>query len=123
MNDDEILKRLIEGARKIKYLFNEELLHHVIICNFQSPNGNGNGRCNCGITDLIYALKMYDQNHPEEAIEVFRKNKNVTNDSITVGVCQGCGHMSKWGGIIEGSRQHVCSECKQYVTVVFHPPK
>ena len=124
MNDNDILKKFIVAARTIKMLSDQELIHHSVICNFPTPKGNGNGHCNCGVSDILCALGEYDKEHPEEAIEHFRKDRPTTNnEEISVGVCQGCGHMSKWGGKIEGSRQHMCAKCNQYTTVVFYPPK
>lgn len=43
---------------------------HAAHCNFPRPEGNGLGRCNCGISDLLSALKAYEAARPEPANNV-----------------------------------------------------
>lgn len=48
------IEKLEKGAKKIKKWFEEGLLQHSTFCNFQAP---GCKFCNCGIADIIEALK------------------------------------------------------------------
>lgn len=33
---------------------------HAVWCNFQRDIGNGQGRCNCGVADMLTALKKFE---------------------------------------------------------------
>ena len=42
-------------------LLKADLLVHHLACNYQSDIGNGLGRCNCGVSDMLSAMKVYDR--------------------------------------------------------------
>ena len=48
------LKKLEKGAKKIKEWFEKGYLKHSLFCNFQHSDCKF---CNCGIADIIQALK------------------------------------------------------------------
>lgn len=51
----------VRGARKQKTALESGAWGHALFCNFQTPDGNGHGRCNCGVSDIITALSLHDE--------------------------------------------------------------
>ena len=63
MNKDEPLQQFISAAKKIRSCLNGGFLAHAVICNYRSESGNGMGRCNCGMADLITALNKLEKSN------------------------------------------------------------
>lgn len=59
--ENKLLTKFANAAKKQKHALGEGGFGHAIWCNFQQPNGNGKGRCNCGVSDLQTALKEYEK--------------------------------------------------------------
>lgn len=57
---DEVLAMFIKAAEKQKRSL-DSAWGHAIFCNYPSDIGNGYGRCNCGISDMLTALKEYQK--------------------------------------------------------------
>jgi hypothetical protein len=65
-----ILNAFGKAAKKQKNAL-ENGWGHAIFCNFQSPRGNGHGRCNCGVADMLSALQsLQEQTTKEELHEM-----------------------------------------------------
>ena len=58
----DLLNSFIEAARKQKRSPHSDFggWGHSLFCNYQRDNGNGNGRCNCGVADMLSALERCD---------------------------------------------------------------
>lgn len=54
------LERFQKAANKQKFALNNGGWGHAGWCNYQVPEGNGKGICNCGIVDLQSVLKDYE---------------------------------------------------------------
>lgn len=59
LGSDILLNNFLEAARKQRIALRNGL-SHAVFCNFPRDIGNGNGRCNCGVADMLSALKAYE---------------------------------------------------------------
>ena len=57
-----LLADFVQAARKQEKAIHSEFggWGHALWCNYQRDEGNGNGRCNCGVSDMLTALRNYD---------------------------------------------------------------
>jgi hypothetical protein len=63
MTTEELLLHFIKAAKKQKKCIESGDLPHSIWCNYQTDRGNGEGKCNCGISDILTALKLYEKEY------------------------------------------------------------
>lgn len=61
MNKEELLALFVKAAEKQEKALDSEFggWGHSIFCNYSQGDGTS---CNCGIKDMIHALRMYREN-------------------------------------------------------------
>lgn len=57
---NEVLQLFVKAAQKQKRSMSYGAWGHSVVCNYQRDEGNGEGRCNCGVADMLTALNAYD---------------------------------------------------------------
>lgn len=65
MSIDDLLEAFVKAARKQEKAIHSEVggWGHALWCNYQRDIGNGEGRCNCGVSDMLSALQKYDSHN------------------------------------------------------------
>ena len=58
---NSFLEDFVIGAKKQKHTINTGGWGHAIWCNYQRPEGSGNGGCNCGVSDIQTTLDKYEK--------------------------------------------------------------
>jgi hypothetical protein len=66
-----LLKRFVNGSRKITKVISDGYWEHVIFCNQMRPN------CNCGLNDIEYALADYDESLLPKQVDLNPTNKEL----------------------------------------------
>jgi hypothetical protein len=56
---EKLLKKFVAAARKQEKAIHGGSWNHAAFCNFPTDTGNGSG-CNCGLSDMLFALKEYE---------------------------------------------------------------
>lgn len=61
--DATLLMDFVRAARKQERVLHSNLAvwGHSVFCNYQTDDGNGEGHCNCGVSDMLTALRKYDR--------------------------------------------------------------
>jgi len=62
MNDieEKLLDNFVKAAKLQQFALNNGGWGHAGWCNYPRLEGNGKGKCNCGVSDLQSALKQYE---------------------------------------------------------------
>ena len=58
----KVLELFVKAAKSQKAWLDESYLQHSILCNYPHTHNKDDATfCNCGLTDLQYALREYDK--------------------------------------------------------------
>ena len=65
---ERLLQQFVRAAEKQELALHSEFggWGHSVYCNYQSDIGNGEGRCNCGLSDMLTCLKAYQKAQDEK---------------------------------------------------------